>query len=199
MVAAREEPATIAFATQAKFERWLEKNAELEGGIWLKLYKKDSGIASVTYAEAVQSALCWGWIDGQRKAFDDEAFLQRFTPRRPRSIWSQRNVEHVERLIAEGRMTPRGHREIETAKADGRWDKAYHGSARMEMPDDLLAALEAEPAAYELYLKLNAQNRYALSFRTHNMKTPAGRAKKIASLVDMLKRGETPYPNGKAK
>jgi len=185
-----------AFPDQGSFELWLMEHHDREDELWLKIAKKGSGFATVTYAEALDVALCWGWIDGLKKPFDVQFFLQRFTPRGRKSIWSQKNREHVERLTAEGRMTAHGQRHVDAAVADGRWDAAYASSSKIEFPADLLAAIENEPAALELFNRLNATNRYALAFRTHNMKTPAGRAKKISSFVDMLRRGETPYPNG---
>ena len=144
-------------------------------------------------------ALCWGWIDAIRKPFDDKSFLQRYTPRGKRSVWSTRNQGIVAKLIEDGRMQPAGQAEIDRAKEDGRWARAYDGAAKMEFPSDLLAAIEAEPKALELFQTLNAQNRYALAFRTHHMRTEAGRRKKIETFVEMLKRGETIYPNGKRK
>ena len=142
-------------------------------------------------------ALCWGWIDAIRKGFDDKSFLQRYTPRGRKSIWSRINVDNVARLIEEGRMTEHGLREVEAAKADGRWDRAYGSGKDMKIPDDLQAAIAAEPEAREMLGKLSAQNRFALAFRTHNMKTEAGRKKKVATFVEMLKRGETIYPQKK--
>jgi uncharacterized protein YdeI (YjbR/CyaY-like superfamily) len=185
------------FPHQAAFETWLAANHERETEIWLKIHKKGSGLPTVTYAEALDVALCWGWIDGIRKSFDDKTFLQRFTPRRPKSIWSQINREHVERLTAQGRMTPHGQEQIDAAQSDGRWQAAYASGSKMEFPADLRAAIEAEPKARKFFGTLNATNRYALAFRTMNMKTQAGREKRIKSFVDMLKRGETLYPNGK--
>ncbi|MGN6683456.1 MAG: YdeI/OmpD-associated family protein [Devosia sp.] len=187
------------FKDQAALEKWFVKNHAKAPELWLKLHKKASGRPSVTYAEALDVALCWGWIDGIKKSFDADSFLQRFTPRGPKSIWSTRNQEHVARLIKAGRMQPSGQAEIDRAKADGRWDRAYGGSRTMEFPPDLLAAIKAEPAALALFEKLTAQNRFALAFRVHNLKTEAGRRKKIEDFVAMLKRGETIYPNGKAK
>lgn len=180
-------------------EKWYAKNHATAAELWVKIHKKGSGLPSVTNVETLDVALCWGWIDGIRKPFDDRSFLQRYTPRSKRSVWSTRNQDHVARLIEEGRMKPSGEAEIDRAKADGRWAKAYGGAATMEFPGDLLAAIEAEPEAFEMFQRLNAQNRYALMFRTHHMKTEAGRARKIAGFVEMLKRGETIYPNGKAK
>jgi uncharacterized protein YdeI (YjbR/CyaY-like superfamily) len=185
------------FVDRQAFEAWLADSYDSAPEVWLKLHKKGSGLPSVSNAEAIEVALCWGWIDGIRKAFDDKGFLQRFTPRGRKSIWSQINREHIERLTREGRMQPPGLAQVEAAKADGRWDKAYASGRNMVLPDDLLAAIEAEPKALEMFGQLSAQNRFALAFRVHNMKTPAGRAKKIAGFVEMLKRGETIYPNGR--
>jgi len=187
------------FADAAGFERWLAENHATSTELWLKLHKRDSGRPTVTYAEALDIALCWGWIDGQKKSFDAASFLQRFTPRGPRSIWSQRNIANVERLGAAGRLQPRGQAEIDAARADGRWQRAYAAGRDMQMPSDLLAAIAANPAAQATFATLNRQNQFALAFRIGNIKTPAGRAKKIAGFVDMLARGETIHPNGKAK
>jgi uncharacterized protein YdeI (YjbR/CyaY-like superfamily) len=138
--------------------------------------------------------LCWGWIDAIRKSFDEKSFLQRYTPRTRKSIWSKINIDNVARLIADGRMTEHGVREIDAAKADGRWDRAYGSGKDMKIPDDLQAAIDAEPDAKAMLARLTEQNRFALAFRVHNMKTEAGRKKKIESFVAMLKRGETIYP-----
>lgn len=154
-------------------------------------------MASVTMAEALDVVLCWGWIDGIRKSVDERSYLQRYTPRRAKSIWSQVNREHVTRLTKAGRMTPHGQRQVDAAKADGRWDAAYapmRSALRDNFPEDLRKEIEASPRARKTFQSLGRQNRYALAFRTTNMKTPAGRAKKIAALVDMLERGERPYP-----
>ena len=151
---------------------------------------------SITPKQAIDVVLCWGWIDGQRKGFDDKSYMQRYTPRTRKSIWSQINVDNVARLIDEGRMTDHGLREVEAAKSDGRWARAYN-SKDMKIPDDLQAAIDAEPKAKAMLAKLSAQNRFALAFRTHNMKTEAGRKKKVETFVAMLKRGETIYPQGK--
>lgn len=180
-------------------ERWYAKNHAKARELWIKLHKKGSGLASVTNVEGFEEALCWGWIDAIRKPFDDKSFLQRYTPRGKKSIWSTRNQGIVARLTKEGRMQPGGQTQIDLAKADGRWEKAYGGFSADRFPADLLAAIEAEPKALEMFKKLNAQNRYALGFRTHAMKTVAGREKKITSFVEMLARGETIHPNGKAK
>jgi uncharacterized protein YdeI (YjbR/CyaY-like superfamily) len=194
------DPAAIrAFPDPVSFAEWLAAEHETAGELWLRLYKKQSGVPTISYAEALDIALCWGWIDGQKKPFDDESFLQRFCPRGRNSIWSQRNVAHAERLIAQGRMQPAGQAQIDAAKADGRWQRAYAAGRDMEIPPDLRAAIAADPAAEATFATLNRQNLYSLAFRTHNMKTPAGRAKKIASLVAMLARGQTPHPNGAGK
>lgn len=194
------DPAAVhEFKTPAALERWYKANHAKAPELWIKLHKKASGLASVTNLEALDVALCWGWIDAIRKPFDEQSFLQRYTPRKKTSVWSTRNQDNVARLIEAGRMQPAGHREIERAKADGRWARAYDGSGKMEFPADLLSAIEAEPAAFELFQRLNAQNRYALAFRIHHLKTEVGRQKKIETFVAMLKRGETIYPNGARK
>jgi uncharacterized protein YdeI (YjbR/CyaY-like superfamily) len=186
-----------SFRTGGAFESWMRKNHARADEVWLRIYKKDSGMLSITIAEALDIVLCWGWIDGIRKSVDERSYLQRYTPRRTRSIWSQVNREHIARLTKAGRMTPHGQRQVDAAKADGRWDAAYAPMRRLlreSFPDDLRKAIEASPRAWKTFQSLGRQNRYALAFRTTNMKTPAGRAKKIAALVDMLERGERPYP-----
>src|SRR3954470_11642478 len=156
-----------------------------------------SGLKSITPKQAIDVVLCWGWIDGTRKGFDDNSFLQRYSARTSKSIWSRINVDNVARLIEEGRMTEHGLREVERAKSDGRWARAYKSGKDMTIPDDLQAAIDAEPKARAMLAKLSAQNRFALAFRTHNMKTEAGRKKKVETFVAMLKRGETIHPQGK--
>ena len=185
-----------AFPTRQAFETWLHANHDREPEIWIKIHKKASGLPSITYDEALDVVLCWGWIDGIRKRFDEQSFLQRYTPRGRKSLWSRINVDNVARLIREGRMTEHGLRHVEAAKADGRWARAYGSARDMRIPDDLQAAIDAEPKAREMLGKLSAQNRFALAFRVHNMKTEAGRRQKIATFVEMLKRGETIYPQG---
>lgn len=176
------------------FHQWLSANHKDESEVWIKIHKVDSGLASITPKEAIDVVLCWGWIDAVRKAYDDKSYLQRYTPRGKKSIWSQVNVANVARLIEEGRMTEHGLKQVELAKADGRWDRAYGSGKDMAIPEDMLAALETEPKAMKMLDKLNAQNRFAIAFRLHNMKTEAGRQKKIAAFVEMLKKGETIYP-----
>ena len=185
------------FRTEAAFESWLRRNHARETEVWLRIYKKNSGIPSITPAQALDVVLCWGWIDAIRKSFDDESFLQRYTPRRGRSIWSQINRENVVRLTAAGRMTPAGQKQVDAAKADGRWEAAYapmRSASQDTIPEDLRAAIEASPRARKTFRTLGRRNLFALAFRTNNMKTPAGRAKKIAALVTMLERGETIFP-----
>lgn len=186
-----------SFASAAAFEKWLSANHAREPELWLKIHKKDSGLASVNAAEALDVALCWGWIDGLRKAFDERSFLQRYTPRRPKSVWSQINREHVARLTKAGRMTLHGQKQIDAAKADGRWAAAYapiRTASEAGIPKDLRAAIGASAKARKMFRTLNRQNLFALAFRTNNMKTPAGRARQIARLVAMLERGETIVP-----
>lgn len=186
-----------SFRTPAAFEVWLRANHDHETEIWLKIHKKDAGLPTVTHAQALEIALCWGWIDGIRKSFDERSFLQRFTPRTAKSIWSQVNRDHIDRLTAAGRMTLHGQRQVDAAKADGRWDAAYapmRSATEATVPDDLRAAIDANPRARKTFGTLGRQNLFALTFRTNNMKTPAGRAKKIAALVAMLARGETIVP-----
>jgi uncharacterized protein YdeI (YjbR/CyaY-like superfamily) len=183
-----------AFKDAESFHKWLGKHHDSEDEIWIKIHKVDSGFKSITPKQAIDVVLCWGWIDGLRKGFDDKSYLQRYTPRTRKSIWSQINVDNVARLVKEGRMTEHGLRQADQAKSDGRWARAYKGGKDMKIPDDLQAAIDAEPKAKAMLAKLSAQNRFALAFRTHNMKTEAGRSKKIEAFVAMLKRGETIYP-----
>lgn len=187
--------AIMSFDDAAGLEDWLSRNHDSASELWLKVYKKGSGIASVTIAEALDVMLCWGWIDGIRKGLDDKAFLQRYTPRGRKSIWSQINRDHIERLTAAGRMRPPGQAQVDAAKADGRWDAAYAAGSKMEIPDDLMKAIAANPAALATFETLNRQNRFALAFRLVTLKTAAGREKKIRTFVDMLARGETIHAN----
>lgn len=184
------------FKTAESFYDWLGKNHDKAAEVWIKIHKVGSRLKSITPAEAIDVVLCWGWIDGIRKGFDDKSFLQRYSPRTKKSVWSQINVGNVARLTHEGRMTAHGLRQVEAAKADGRWDRAYRVKGT-KIPADLQAAIDAEPKARRMFDKLSAQNRFALAFRTQNMKTEAGRRRKIGSLVDMLKRGETIHPQSR--
>lgn len=184
------------FPTEASFYKWLGRHHDTESEVWIKIHKVGSGLKSITPKEAIDVVLCWGWIDGIRKGFDEKSFLQRYTPRGRKSVWSQINVDNVARLIETKRMTAHGLRHVEAAKEDGRWDRAYR-TKDAKIPDDLQAAIDAEPKARAMLEKLTTQNRFALVFRTENMKTEAGRKKKIGALVEMLKRGETIHPQRK--
>jgi uncharacterized protein YdeI (YjbR/CyaY-like superfamily) len=187
-----------SFASEAAFEKWLAAHHDNESEIWIKIHKKNSGLTSVTPEQALDVCLSWGWIDGIRKSFDERSFLQRYSPRGRRSTWSQINRQHVARLVAAGRMTPHGQRQVDAARADGRWDAAYapiRATSEASVPDDLRAAILADPRAQKTYRTLNKANLFALAFRTNAMKTPAGRATKVAALVAMLARGETIMPN----
>jgi uncharacterized protein YdeI (YjbR/CyaY-like superfamily) len=179
----------------AAWHAWLTEHHEHSRGIWLRLAKKGTHEPTrLSYAEALDEALCHGWIDGQVRRLDEPTYRQRFTPRRARSSWSERNVAHVERLTAEGRMKPAGLAAVELAKADGRWTKAYPGQATIEVPDDLAAALQAEPRAQAMFEILSSQNRYSVLLRIHNAKRADTRARRIEQFVAMLARGETPHP-----
>jgi uncharacterized protein YdeI (YjbR/CyaY-like superfamily) len=180
---------TRHFRDAAAWEKWLLLHGD-EKGLWLKIAKKESGVASVSYAEALDVALCHGWIDSQKRGFDDWFFLQRFTPRRPNGLWSKINIGHVERLIACGRMRPAGLREVEAAKADGRWDAAYAGAADMAVPDELAAALAKNRKAGAFFDQLDKTNRYAVCWRVHTAKKPETRAARVEKLVAMLAKGE---------
>jgi uncharacterized protein YdeI (YjbR/CyaY-like superfamily) len=187
-------PKTIrAFASEAAFEAWLAKNHDKAAEVWIKIYKKASGKPSIDASQAIDVSLCWGWIDGIRKALDDEAFLQRYTPRGPKSRWSQINVGRVAKLTKAGRMTPHGLRHIEAAKADGRWDAAYASPKSIEVPADFVKAVSKKPAALEVFQTLNRTNTYAFAYRLHHIKTAEGRARFIATWVDKLARGEMPH------
>ncbi len=174
--------------------QWLSSHHDKETELWIKIHKVGSGLKSITPKEAIDVALCWGWIDAVRKGLDEKSYLQRYTPRGRKSIWSQINVDNVARLIQEGRMTEHGLKEVEAAKSDGRWDRAYGSGDDMKIPGDLQAAIDAEPDARRTFEKLSAKNRFALAFRMHNLKTEAGRKRKIETFVEMLRRGETIYP-----
>ena len=186
-----------AFASQKLLESWMRAHHERWPELWLKFYKKNSGVRSVSQPEALDVMLCWGWIDGLRKSCDEQSYLQRYTPRRAKSIWSQVNCQHVARLVAAGRMTRHGQAQIDAARKDGRWSAAYapmRASSADKLPADLRAAIRRSPPARKALKTLNRANLFSLAFRTHNMKTAEGRARKIASLVAMLARGETIVP-----
>jgi len=189
-VAKAEQP-VHSFATPDELGAWLDKHAEESDGIWLKLAKKASGIPSVVYADAVEIALCHGWIDGQAKRLDDDHYVQRFTPRRARSKWSKINRQKAERLIAEGRMRPGGLREVERAKQDGRWDEAYDSPTTATVPEDFKRALAAEPAARDFFERLGNTKRYSFLYRIEDAKRPETRAKRIVEYVALLREGKT--------
>lgn len=180
----------IPFAGQKEWERWLARNHTGSDGVWLKLAKKGADVASVTYAEALESALCYGWIDGQKQRFDDAWWLQKFTPRRARSIWSKVNRAKAEELIAAGRMKPAGQRAFDEAAGDGRLEAAYDSPSRAVVPEDLIAALRGNKKAEAFFATLNSANRFAILFRIHTAKKAETRARRIEQFVEMLARGE---------
>ncbi|MCB0164157.1 MAG: YdeI/OmpD-associated family protein [Anaerolineae bacterium] len=182
-----------AFEDSAAFWDWLEQNHATEPELWLKIYKKGSGQKSINWEEAVVEALCWGWIDGIKKSLDDEAYLQRFTPRRKSSNWSKRNREHVDRLIAEGRMQEVGMVHVRAAQADGRWAAAYAPSSEMTIPEDLLAALEERPQAKAFFETLNRQNLYAIAYQLQTAKKPETRQRRLEKFIAMMEKGEKLY------
>jgi uncharacterized protein YdeI (YjbR/CyaY-like superfamily) len=184
----------LTFLNQNEWENWLTQNGDTSPGVWLRLAKKGARQPTLTYAEAVESALCHGWIDGQKQAESDEYWLQRFTRRSAKSIWSKLNKQRAEALIATGRMLPSGMREVEKAKADGRWEAAYSSPSNSVVPDDLQAALDANAKASAFFATLNGRNRYAILFRIQNAKKPETRARKIEEFIGMLSRGETIHP-----
>lgn len=180
----------ICFEEPAEWEAWLERNHSASNGVWLKFHKKASGLKSVNYDQALDVALCYGWIDGQLKKFDENSYLQKFTPRRPKSIWSKRNIEHTGRLEKEGRMKPSGRLAVEQAKADGRWELAYDSPAQMSFPEDFIAELTKNKKAFEFFESLNKANKYAIVWRLQTAKRPETRAKRMQTILEMLNRGE---------
>ena len=190
MPAVKDDLTPTLFRSAKAFESWLKKNHAKSDGLWLQIAKKGCEQPSVTYAEAVEIALCWGWIDGPKRSLDGNHYLQRFTPRRARSIWSKVNIGKCAELTNAGRMQPAGQAQIDAAKADGRWAKAYDSARTASVPDDLQAALDAQPAAKAFFATINASNRYAVLWRVQTAVKPETRARRIAQLVDMLARGE---------
>ena len=182
----------LPFESQDAWAAWLDKQHSSSDGVWIKIAKKASGIPSVTYAEAVEVALCYGWIDGQMKRVDDDFFVQKFTPRRARSKWSKVNIGKVEDLIAAGKMQPAGQAEIDRAKADGRWDAAYDSPRTATVPSDLEQALDQQPAAKETFAKLTSSQRYSILYSLQDAKRPETRTRRIVKFVEMLARGEKP-------
>lgn len=180
-----------SFATVATLEAWLQANHATQRELWIRVFKKDSGTLSVDWQDCVVAALAWGWIDGQRKALDDVSFLQRLTPRRPRSSWSKKNCEHAERLIAEGRMQPSGLAQVQAARRDGRWEQAYAGSSEMVIPDDFLKELAKNSVAKTIFATLNRRNLFAIYHRLQTAKRVETRQKRIASIIAQLAQGKS--------
>lgn len=186
----QKETPIKSFATAAKWREWLDKNHLRSKGLFIRFFKKASGKRTVTYAEALDDALCYGWIDGIRKAYDEVSFLQKFTPRQKRSMWSKRNREHVARLIREKRMTPAGIAEVDRAKKDGRWEHAYDSPRNMEVPDDFLKELKKDKKAYEFFKTLTKVNHFAIAFRLHSAKRPETRERRMKNFLERMARGE---------
>lgn len=180
------EPETILFETTAEWEAWLEANHERPEGVWLKVAKKGSGVASITIPEALDGALCFGWIDSLRRGLDDRFFLQKYSPRRPKGYWSQVNIEKVERLVADGRMRPQGFAQVDAAKADGRWDAAYEAQRSATVPDDLAAELASRPAESAAFEALGKTDRFMIILSLQKARTPELRAKRLAKALEQL-------------
>lgn len=187
-------PQTLTFKSAATFRRWLEKNHGNTDGIWLRIFKKDSGEKSVTYAEALDQALCFGWIDGLKKSFDKRSWIQRFTPRRAKSGWSKLNTQHVERLVKSGHMTPAGMATVAAAKADGRWQAAYASPRNAGPPEDFLKALAKNKKAKAFFESLNRANVYSIIHRLHAAKKPETRAKRMELILTMMAQGKKFHP-----
>ncbi|MDD4192171.1 MAG: YdeI/OmpD-associated family protein [Mangrovibacterium sp.] len=186
----KNELPVISFGKAEDWRNWLEENHDRENGIWLRIYKKGTGRPSVNHGTALDEALCYGWIDGQSKSYDNESYLQKFTPRRPRSTWSKINIEHIERLEKEGKMRPAGRKAVEAAKADGRWERAYDSPRNMEVPEDFIAELSKNEKALEFFETLNKTNRYAVAWRLHTAKKPETRERRKQVMLEMMARGE---------
>jgi uncharacterized protein YdeI (YjbR/CyaY-like superfamily) len=189
MAAAQDFP-IVPFASGKEWEAWLEKNHETATGVWMQFYKKATGLPSISWADAIPIALCYGWIDSQAKAYDEKSYLQKFTPRGPKSIWSKINVAHVEQLIKEGKMKPAGLAAVEAAKKDGRWDKAYDSPKNMTVPEDFLKELEKHKKAKAFFATLNKANTYAIAWRLQTAKKPETRERRMQLLLEKLERGE---------
>ena len=195
----KDDVPTLAFASARALDEWLARHHSTAAGVWMKLAKKGAGVASVTYAEAIEVALTWGWIDGQKRPHDDRHWLQKLTPRRAGSLWSKINRDKASALIAAGKMQPPGLAEVERARRDGRWDGAYDGARSATVPDDLAAALDRNARAKKRFATLDAANRYAILWRVQTAKKPETRARRIADLVAMLARGEVLHPERRKK
>jgi uncharacterized protein YdeI (YjbR/CyaY-like superfamily) len=190
MKAPAAELPVILFATPEAWAEWLERHHAEAPGVWMRLAKKGAELTSITYAEALDEALCHGWIDSQKKSYDEQSWIQKFTPRGPRSIWSRVNRDKVDALVAAGRMKPAGLTAVQAARDDGRWDAAYDSQRTSTVPDDFQAALDASPAARDFFATLNGANRYSVLFRIQTARKPETRAKRIATLIAMLERNE---------
>ncbi|MEZ4825586.1 MAG: YdeI/OmpD-associated family protein [Bacteroidia bacterium] len=189
---AKEFP-ILPFPTQNDFELWLSQNHDQCDGIWMQFYKKGSGVETIVYAEALDVALCYGWIDSQTNKYDELSYLQKFTPRRKKSLWSKRNREHIARLEQEGRIQPSGWKEIEAAKADGRWDTAYDSPANITVPDDFMKLLAKDPDALAFFQTLNKTNTYYVAFQLQTAKKPETRERRMLAILEKLSRGEKFY------
>ena len=188
MTSKKDNLPILIFKTAKEWEKWLDKNYSSSKGVWLRFYKKASGVTSISYPESVEVSLCYGWIDGQANKYDENSYSQRFTPRRPKSIWAKKNIERVTRLIASGKMKPAGLKEIEAAKADGRWEMAYDSPATMEIPDDFLEALSKNQKAKFFFATLNKTNRYSIAWRLQTAKKPETREKRMNAILEMLSK-----------
>lgn len=186
----KKELPVISFETADEWRSWLEQNHQNDRGIWLRIFKKGSGKPSVNHGSALEEALCYGWIDGQAKKYDDESYLQKFTPRRRRSIWSKINIEHVDRLEKEGKMRPTGRKAVEAAKADGRWERAYDSPKNMEVPEDFITELSKNKKALAFFETLNKTNRYSIAWRLQTAKRPETRERRKKAMLEMMGRGE---------
>jgi len=180
----------VAFQSAKKWRTWLSRNSQVSKGVWLKIFKKDSKEQSITYAEALEESLCYGWIDGQKKSFNKQAWLQKFCPRGPKSIWSKINIAHIERLIKAGKMNSQGLRAVESAKKDGRWERAYDSPGKMVVPDDFIKELSKNKKALEFYKTLNRANMFSIAFRLQTAKKPETRQKRMEVILDMISKGQ---------
>jgi uncharacterized protein YdeI (YjbR/CyaY-like superfamily) len=184
----------LTFTSTEEFTAWLAKHHKASSGIWIRHFKIKSGVSSITYAEALDVALCYGWIDGLKKTYDTESWLQKFTPRRPKSLWSQRNREHVDRLHKSGKMEAAGIKEVEAAKADGRWEQAYESPSNMIVPSDFLNELAKDKKAEAFFKTLNKTNIYAIVWRLQTARKPETRNKRMSVIIEMLNKGERFHP-----
>jgi len=189
IITPKNELEIISFKSQKEWKRWLSKNHSKSTGVWFRFFKKDSGIKHVNYAEALDEALCFGWIDGQAKKFDDKSWIQKFTPRRPASVWSKRNKDNIERLVKAGKMKPAGLKEVEKAKSDGRWENAYDSPKNMKVPEDFLKELSKNKKAKAFFETLNKTNTYSIAWRLQTSKKPETRIRRMTAILEMLKKG----------